>query len=132
MKGLVVDPSATTTRILSRALRQVGCDDVAVASHLSDARALLAQSGANLAVVIIERDLSDGSGLDLVREIGSREAPAAAPGPAIIVVSSRHARGDVEQAIAAGANGYILKPFTMETLLERIAPALSARVKKAA
>jgi len=74
---------------------------VGVADGLERGRVLLTQE---IDVLLIDLALSDGSGIDLIRETSAR-----APNVRIIVISVFGDARSVVQSIEAGANGYLLK-----------------------
>jgi two-component system chemotaxis response regulator CheY len=124
MNGLIVDPSPIQQRILSNVLRRVGCEEVETATDLEGGVAAMGEeTGNRFDVVIVERDLPDGDGLDLIRRF--RGTNAEAPGTAVLV-TMRNARRDVMEALQAGVDAYVLKPLNPEALLERIATAVVA------
>jgi two-component system KDP operon response regulator KdpE len=86
------------------------------ASTASEAR-LLARSH-NPALVLLDLGLPDGDGFDVTRELrGWSRAP-------IIVISARGHEGDKVQALDAGADDYLTKPFGVGELLARMRVAL--------
>jgi DNA-binding response OmpR family regulator len=68
-------------------------------------------------VLLIDQDLPDGSGLDLVRWVRSIPAYARVQ---IVVFSARKKRVDVERALAAGCDAFLGKPCSPEMLVEAI------------
>ena len=145
MKGLVVDPSLTQQRILSHVLRRVGCTELETAGDVKQGLALLLSDGApRFDVVVVERDLPDGSGLDVVRKLregvaarGDEAGHAADMADAVgetvaVLVTVRNARRDVLEALQAGVDAYVLKPLNPEALVERLEAAFGARLGEAA
>jgi DNA-binding response OmpR family regulator len=65
-------------------------------------------------IVLLDRDLPDGSGLDLARWL--RATPSRG-GVRIVGFSGRSAPRDVEAAIAAGCDAFVEKPCTPEKLI---------------
>jgi DNA-binding NarL/FixJ family response regulator len=85
--------------------------------HLHDdvdtvAEALMALRSAKIDLLVCDLGLPDGSGLDVIRE-----ATAAQPGCAILVVTVFGDEEHVVKAIEAGAGGYLLKDSTNAELL---------------
>jgi len=56
-------------------------------------------------------------GLTLVRTLRGNAATARLP---IIMITSEGARGEVMEALAAGVNDYVIKPFTKEVLATKV------------
>jgi len=68
-------------------------------------------------VLLVDRDLPDGSGLDLVRWLRSNPSYATVH---VIVFSARRSREDVEAAIAAGCDAFLGKPCAPDMLVETV------------
>jgi DNA-binding response OmpR family regulator len=68
-------------------------------------------------VVLLDRDLPDGSGLDVARWMRRRTAY---DGARIIGLSGRTDRADVAAAFAAGCDAVVGKPCTADALVEEI------------
>lgn len=118
MRILVVEDEPKIADFLRRGLSEEG-HRVAVAPDLLDARARLAAEPFDL--LLVDRMLPDGDGLDLIR--GLRRSGDATP--AICLT----ARDRVEERVAGlhgGADDYLVKPFAFDELLARIA-AVSRR-----
>jgi two-component system chemotaxis response regulator CheY len=69
-------------------------------------------------VIIADVNMPDVNGIELTRFVRRGPAHAAVP---VLIISTDAAHHDVERAIAAGANGFLAKPFTGEELLAAIA-----------
>ena len=96
--------------------QQTDLDLIGVAS-LSDARALLPVL--KPAITIVDRELRDGDGLDLVREAVNLGARA-------IVVSERNATADRVEALSLGALEYLGKPADPQEVFLRVRNLLAA------
>jgi len=73
-------------------------------------------------LVIVDLGLPDGSGVDLIRELrGWSQMP-------IIVLSARAGETDKVEALDAGADDYLTKPFGVGELLARVRAALRRRL----
>jgi two-component system chemotaxis response regulator CheY len=113
MRILVVDDSTTMRRIISNSLRAVGYEDIVEAGD--GQQALQTLDGVNL--LLTDWNMPNMDGLTLVKEVRSSAATAQLP---IIMITSEGARDEVMEALAAGVNDYIVKPFTKETLGEKV------------
>ena len=112
---LVVDDEADLRELLALTLVRLGLD-VDTAESLAQARELLGRN--HYALALTDMRLPDGVGLDLVREVASRN------GPPIAVIT---AYGSTENAIAAlkaGAFDYLAKPVDLEQLRSLVRSAL--------
>lgn len=83
-------------------------DLVGQAGTLAEGRALLAAAPH---LVVIDLGLPDGSGLDLIREAAARTPP-----PRLLVLTVFGDESSVLSAVAAGADGYVLKDSADEAL----------------
>lgn len=90
--------------------------------------ALLAATSNNPDVILLDLGLPDMDGIDIIKEI---RLWSMVP---IIVVSARSEDADKVEALDAGADDYLTKPFSVEELLARIRVAVrrSAAIKKIA
>ena len=112
---LVVEDEPQMRHFLRAALESHGYRPVEAAT----AREGIAQaSGRTPDVILLDLGLPDGDGLDVTRRI--REWS----GTPIIVLSARGREQDKVQALDAGADDYLTKPFGVEELLARLRVAL--------
>ena len=114
MKCLVVDDSATMRRIVINALKTIGYPD---AVEAADGKEALAKCDDSIQIVITDWNMPIMGGLDLVKPLRSDPRTAKIP---ILMVTTRSLKEDILQALDAGINSYILKPFTPEVLKEKL------------
>jgi two-component system KDP operon response regulator KdpE len=115
---LVLDPDRSVRQLLSALLRRQGYD-VWTAATLRDGLRLI--DSAALAAVLLELDLPDGDGLDLIEQVRGR------PELRVLVVSGRGVERDLVGALDRGANDYVAKPFRHGELLARLRVALRGK-----
>ncbi|MBI4370658.1 MAG: response regulator [Elusimicrobia bacterium] len=72
-------------------------------------------------LVVLDGHLPDLDGFEVCRRLRARPSGAKVP---ILLCTVRSALSTVAEGLAAGADGYVLKPFEMEELLARVAAAL--------
>jgi len=89
---------------------------VATATNFGDAQRALAEAGLPVDVILTDVRLPDGDGLDLVRQVCGKEAPR----PRMIVMTGHLDRQSVDGALHSGAEAVLLKPFKLNTLIERL------------
>ncbi|MCC7132700.1 MAG: response regulator [Gemmatimonadales bacterium] len=114
MKCLVVDDSATMRRIVLNALKSIGMTNVLEAGDGNEA---LQVCDGSVELVITDWNMPNMGGLELTRSLRSNPTTAKTP---ILMVTTRSVQEDILQAVEAGVNGYILKPFTPQVLKEKI------------
>lgn len=120
MKCLIVDDSATMRRILVNALKSIGFANVVEAG---DGKEALERVDAEVGLVITDWNMPVMGGLELVRALRGREDTAKLP---VLMVTTRSGKEDILEAVTAGVNSYILKPFTPPVLKEKIDQLLGA------
>lgn len=114
MKCLVVDDSATMRRIVVNALKSIGVTDVVEAG---DGAQALQAVDPSVELIITDWNMPVMGGLDFVKALRANAATAKVP---VLMVTTRSVQEDIMQAVEAGVNGYILKPFTPQVLKEKI------------
>jgi two-component system, OmpR family, KDP operon response regulator KdpE len=119
---LLVEDDRELRGTLREALEVEGYRVVASAS-LADARAVLAHAAASggVDVVLLDLGLPDGDGEALLAGLQrDRKTP-------VIVISARHADPAKIRLLDAGADDYLVKPFSLGELLARMRVALRHR-----
>jgi two-component system, chemotaxis family, chemotaxis protein CheY len=121
MRFLIIDDSITMRRIIANILNRLGYPEVAHASNGREALDRLASEVID--IVITDWYMPEMNGLDFVRAL--RTTPATSHIP-IVIVTANAASDDIAHALELGVNSYILKPFTVDTMREKIAALLTA------
>jgi two-component system chemotaxis response regulator CheY len=121
LKILAVDDSPTMRRIIVNTLKRAGYDDVTEASDGKDALAKMKVEQFNF--VITDWNMPEMDGLTFVSQIRSLDEFKDMP---ILMVTTRSVKDDIIEAMKAGVNNYIVKPFTPETLGEKIGQVLKS------
>ena len=118
MKILLVDDSRTIRNIQKNVLAQLGFKDVVEAADGVEALKMIGESKPDMALV--DWNMPNMDGITLVRKI--RETDKQMP---LIMVTTEAEKRRVIEAIQAGVNNYVVKPFTAETLGEKINATLA-------
>ena len=113
MKILLVDDSRTIRNIQRNTLAGMGHSDVLEAADGQEALTVLAAERPDL--MLVDWNMPNMDGITLVRKV--RETDKALP---MIMVTTEAERSRVMEALKAGVNNYVVKPFTAETLGEKI------------
>jgi len=119
MKAVVTDDSAVMRRILSKALLSAGWD-VETASNGKEAMELLS-AGTQYDLLLTDWHMPEMDGLELVKTVRRREQLSEMR---IVMVTSEGALNMVDTALQAGANDFLMKPFTADSLCDRIAEVM--------
>lgn len=118
MKVLLVDDSRTIRNIQKNVLSQIGFTDVVEAADGIEALAQIAENNPEL--VLVDWNMPNMDGITLVRKV--RETDKKLP---LVMVTTEAEKSRVLEAIKAGVNNYVVKPFTAETLSEKIQQTMS-------
>jgi two-component system chemotaxis response regulator CheY len=115
MRFLIIDDSVTMRRIIANILARLGYPEVVHAANGREALDRLAAETVD--VVITDWYMPEMNGLDFVKTL--RNTPATSHIP-IVIVTANAASDDIQHALELGVKGYILKPFTVETMKDKI------------
>lgn len=124
MRFLIIDDSITMRRIIANILARLGHPEVVHAANGREALDRLATEPVD--VVITDWYMPEMNGLDFVKIL--RTTPATSHIP-IVIVTANAASDDIQHALELGVKGYILKPFTVDTMKEKI-DALMAQIRQ--
>ncbi len=118
MKIMLVDDSRTIRNIQKRVLAKLGYEDIVEAADGVEALAAYEKSPPDL--LLVDCNMPNLDGITLVKTI--RRTDKSTP---VIMCIDQAEKCRVAEALEAGVNSYIVKPFTTETLLEKIDQTLS-------
>jgi two-component system chemotaxis response regulator CheY len=124
MKVLVVDDSTTLRRILAGTLRQLGMKDILEAPDGVAAVAIF-DANKDIGLVLLDWNMPNMNGFEVLKTIRGRGSQAA-----VVMVTTEAEKERILEAIKAGANDYVIKPFTQEIVIGKIQKVL-ARVQAA-
>jgi two-component system chemotaxis response regulator CheY len=116
MRALIVDDSKAMRMILGRTLLELGFD----ISESGDGRQALdlLNRGEQVNLMLVDWNMPVMNGYELIRAV---RANALLTDVRIMMVTTETSLANVEKALAAGANEYLMKPFTKELLVEKLA-----------
>jgi len=115
VRALVIDDSSAMRTLLRRTLRELGFD-VGEAKHGLEGLACL-RGGEMPAIVLVDWNMPEMGGLEFVRAVRQDEA---LKGLVVMMVTTESGASQVEAALSAGANEYLMKPFTKDALVEKL------------
>lgn len=120
---LIVDDSAVMRKIVERSLRQAGLESLVVHEAGNGNEALKVLETQSVDLILSDINMPAMDGLELVRQISARNL---APGVPVVMITTESSEEHVKEAIAAGARGYICKPFTAEQVKQRVLSLVAA------
>lgn len=115
MRFLVVDDFSTMRRIVKNLLKELGYSNVDEAEDGVQALAKLRSETFDF--VVSDWNMPNMDGLTMLQQI--RADPALAKLP-VLMVTAEAKKENIIAAAQAGANGYVVKPFTAATLDEKL------------
>ncbi len=125
-KFLVVDDFSTMRRIVRNLLKELGYANVDEAED--GAMALSKLKSETFDFVISDWNMPNMDGLEMLKQIRADGAIAKLP---VLMVTAEAKKENIIAAAQAGANGYVVKPFTAATLDEKLAKIFE-KLEKAA
>jgi two-component system chemotaxis response regulator CheY len=116
MRALVVDDARIIRKILSEMVKEFGFETFD-AEDGEDALNVLNSAGA-VDLMLVDWNMPNMNGLEFVKEVRKNDEYATAK---IMMVTIESEMDTVVQALEAGADEYVMKPFTKETISEKMA-----------
>ena len=115
MRALVVDDSNTIRKILTIYLQQLGFDVTSAVNGRDGLDRLKGMGKAD--VVLVDWNMPEMDGISFLRAVRADADYAALP---VMMVTTNAELSNVSQALDAGASEYIMKPFTVEMIKEKL------------
>jgi two-component system, chemotaxis family, chemotaxis protein CheY len=120
---LIADDMQTIRKLVTKALRDLGYKNIIEASDGAEAWDLLiSKSDPAVQLVISDVNMPNASGLDFLKKARSDQRYQKLP---FILLTTESEFKTVSDALASGASGYILKPFTLTALRGQIEKAVA-------
>ena len=115
MKILVVDDFATMRQIVKKSLGALGLHNITEAVDGVDALAKLEKGDFNF--IISDWNMPNMMGIDFLKAVRASDKLKGIP---FLMVTAEAKRENVIEAAKAGVSQYIVKPFTVESLEEKL------------
>jgi len=115
VRALVIDDSRAVRNILGGMLRELGFE-VWEAAHGKEALELLGQIG-DADVAMVDWNMPEMDGVEFVRAVRAERAYDAI---CLIMVTTESEKSKVVGALSEGADGYVVKPFTKESIVQKL------------
>jgi two-component system chemotaxis response regulator CheY len=113
MKVLIVDDFATMRRILRNVLKQIGFTNISEADDGKTALKKLKKD--NFDLILCDWNMPEMSGLELLNIVRSDDELKNIP---FVMVTAEAQKDNIVEAVKAGVNNYVVKPFTAEKISE--------------
>jgi two-component system, chemotaxis family, chemotaxis protein CheY len=115
-QALIIDDSRAIRRILGTAMRGLGFE-VAEACNGKEALETVKHLGPALKLVLVDWNMPEMNGLEFVTKLRADHRFDSA---FIIMVTTETATEQMVKALEAGANEYIMKPFTKDVIEDKL------------
>ncbi len=115
-RALIVDDSRAIRRILGQQMRGLGFE-VSEAANGKEALETMKALGGPVQLILVDWNMPEMNGLEFVEKLRSDHRYDAA---FVIMVTTETATEQVIAALDAGANEYIMKPFTQEVIEDKL------------
>ncbi|MCC6347486.1 MAG: chemotaxis response regulator CheY [Nitrospirales bacterium] len=116
LRVLVVDDFPTMRRIVKNLLKQLGFENIDEAED--GAQALGKLKGGSYGLVVSDWNMPNMEGIELLRNVRQEQPPL--KDIPFLMVTAEAEKEKVIEAIKAGVDNYIVKPFTAEILKEKL------------
>ena len=115
MKVLIVDDFATMRRIWKNIMKQIGFSDITEADNGKNALKVLKSDKIDL--VLCDWNMPEMAGIDVLNTVRADSDLKDTP---FIMVTAEAQKENILEAVKAGVSSYIVKPFTAETVEEKL------------
>ena len=123
MRVLTVDDSGTMRKIIARALKEIGIEEVGEAGD--GLEALKALEAGPYDLMLLDWNMPNMTGIEVVQKV--RADGGTIP---IIMVTTEAEKRRIIEALKCGANNYVVKPFTPEILTTKVKETLAKAGKQ--
>jgi two-component system chemotaxis response regulator CheY len=115
VRALIVDDSRSMRLILGRIMGELGFDVV----EAPNGRAALERMAAEgtMDVALIDWNMPEMNGYELLCALRTDQTYAGMP---VIMVTTETETGQIVRALQAGANEYLMKPFTRDAVVDKL------------
>lgn len=120
MRILVVDDSSTMRRIIINTLNKLGYGEILEASNGREGIERLAANPVDL--IVTDWNMPEMTGIEFIRAVRANDKTKGLP---VLMVTTNAAKDDIVEALKAGVNNYVVKPFTPDTIKEKIEAVLA-------
>jgi two-component system chemotaxis response regulator CheY len=114
---LIVDDMMTMRKLVGKACREIGFTDITEANDGVKGWEAITSANPAFGLVISDWNMPNATGLDLVKRIRGDGRFGKTP---FIMVTAETEAHQIKEAIVAGVSNYVVKPFSTDSLKEKI------------
>ena len=112
---ITVDDSSTMRRIIKNTLQKLGFETILEAGNGVEALEVMSKNKVDM--VVTDWNMPEMDGLTFVKAVRAKDEYKDLP---ILMITTEAAKEDILTALRSGVNNYVVKPFTPETLQEKV------------
>ncbi len=115
-KALVVDDSRAMRMILAKTLTEAGFE-VAQAANGRDALEIMEREGNSIGLLLLDWNMPEVSGIEVLEHLRARRVYDSVR---VVMVTTETEIEQMTRALEAGADEYVMKPFTREAVEDKL------------
>jgi len=115
-KAMVIDDSRAIRMILTNTLSELGYE-VCQAANGKEALVLAEREGGTLSLILVDWNMPEMNGLEFIKHFRADSRFSSVP---LMMVTTETEIQQVGLALEAGANEYVMKPFTKEIIADKL------------
>ena len=112
---ITVDDSSTMRRIIKNTLQKLGFETILEAGNGLEALDVMSKNKVDM--IVTDWNMPEMDGLTFVKAVRAKDEYKDLP---ILMITTEAAKEDILTALRSGVNNYVVKPFTPETLQEKV------------
>ena len=112
---ITVDDSSTMRRIIKNTLQKLGFETILEAGNGVEALEVMSKNKVDM--IVTDWNMPEMDGLTFVKAVRAKDEYKDLP---ILMITTEAGKEDILTALRSGVNNYVLKPFTPETLQEKV------------
>jgi two-component system chemotaxis response regulator CheY len=114
---LIVDDMLTMRKLVQKSCKDMGFTNFTEAKDGAEAFQKLEAASPAIGLVISDWNMPVSTGLDLVKRLRASDKYKALP---FVMLTAEAEKGQIVEAVQAGVSNYVIKPFTTDTLKEKL------------
>lgn len=119
-KVLVVDDMMTMRKLVVKICKEIGFTDITEAADGALAWQAISSATPPFGLVISDWNMPNTTGLDLLKRVRADSKVSKLP---FVMVTAEAEKHQIVEAVQSGVSNYVIKPFTAETLKEKLEAA---------
>lgn len=112
---ITVDDSSTMRRIIKNTLQKLGFESILEAGNGVEALDVMSKNKVDM--IVTDWNMPEMDGLTFVKTVRQKDEYKELP---ILMITTEAAKEDILTALRSGVNNYVVKPFTPDTLQEKV------------